>query len=299
MNTRIRPARLSLLKRCSLTLAASSFALVASAAAVPNATPADLYQDMESGKAGDLLTPELATASSHGEGAAWSIHGNFWVSTEKPRALPGPVVVGGKTFAGTEATRTWMFKDSNARNFVQYNLKGRITKVTVACFYTPCVTVPVYNNFDTIVLHGYPAYAVLQTRNETGKQLNLRGHSCGERGETTVSPTEIPVVSGKTYWVNLHFDGEAGKAFVAAFDPDKNFAQVGETVVAQSRASTMSLVALGRYDNHGDNPNATTQSYFGQILVDYTNGAFPLLPQTASRPSSVPAPQSQNEKAAP
>ncbi len=300
MNTRLRPAPLSLLKRCSLTLAAAHFALVASAAAVPDTTPVDLYQDMESGKVGDLLTPELLTASCHGEGATWIVHGDLWLSTDNWRALPGPVVVDGKIFASKEATRTWMFKDSTTHNYVQCNFKDRnLANITAACFYTPGVTIPFGNQFDTIALTGARAFAVLQTRNDDGKGPYLRAHSCAAGWKTTFSPTQIKVESGKTYWVNLHFDGKEGKAIVAVFDPDKNFAQVGETAVAQSCPSVMWDLAFGRYDNHGNNPKATTQSYFGRILVDYTRGAFPLLPQTASPSGSLPAPQSRNEKAAP
>jgi hypothetical protein len=97
---------LSLLKRCSLGIAAISFVSVAFAASAPAPTPVDLYQDMESGKAGDLLTPELATVSCKGDGGEWSIHGNLWISAKNARALPGPVAVGGQTFTAAAATRT-------------------------------------------------------------------------------------------------------------------------------------------------------------------------------------------------
>jgi hypothetical protein len=40
----------------------------------------------------------------------------------------------------------------------------------------------------------------------------------------------------------------------------------------------MRQVRFGRADNHGPNPTAKTQSYFGQILIDYSHGAFPLVP---------------------
>ncbi|MCX6903673.1 MAG: hypothetical protein NTW03_09385 [Verrucomicrobia bacterium] len=100
-------------------------------------------------------------------------------------------------------------------------------------------------------------------------------------------------MSGKTYWVNLHFDGAAGQSSVAAFDPENGFAQVGETVVAESTSdSTMAYgIKFGRADNHGANPTATTQSYFAHILVDYTKGVFPLLPSAdASTRSPSPPP---------
>jgi hypothetical protein len=87
----------------------------------------------------------------------------------------------------------------------------------------------------------------------------------------------------------LHFDGTAGKTSVAAFDPANGFAQVGNTIIADSTPnSTMAYkIQFGRGDNHGNNPTAKTQSYIGHILVDYTNGAFPLIPHTiATTPST-------------
>jgi len=262
---------------------AASVALVASAAPASAPARVDLYLDMESGKAGDLLTTGLVTASCHGDGATWNMRGDLWVSAKNARPLPGPVAVGGQTFAGADATRTWMFNDRKTHNYLECQFKDRqITKITVACYYTPGVTIPFANQFDTIAFHGNRAFAVLQTRNDDGKGPCLRAHSCSEGWKTTFSPTQIKIVSGKTYWVNLHFDGETRTASVAAFDPENGLSQVGETAVAQSSASNVSILAFGRFDNHGDNPEAATQSYFGQIVVDYTNAAFPLLPKTAS-----------------
>jgi hypothetical protein len=62
----------------------------------------------------------------------------------------------------------------------------------------------------------------------------------GSSWVTTFSPTQIKIVPGKTYWVNLHFDGVAGKTSVAAFDPDNAFAPVGDTVVASKATPMMS-----------------------------------------------------------
>jgi hypothetical protein len=45
------------------------FVVLASSSAAPAATPVDLYQGMESGSDGDLLTPTLMNAGSHGTGA--------------------------------------------------------------------------------------------------------------------------------------------------------------------------------------------------------------------------------------
>ncbi len=243
------------------------------------ATPVDIYQDMESGNDGDLLTPNLMNAASHGARSTWNLTGSMWVSNEHSRNLPGPVIVGGITYPGATATRTWKFNDNSAKNFARVTLASSYPRITVACYYTPGVTVRFWNQFDTIIMSGNRGFAVLQTTKEDAKGPYIRAHSCTAGWKTTFSPGHIAVVSGKTYWINLHFDGSAGKTSVAVFDPDMAFAQVGATVVADSVPdSTMQGgIDFGRGDNHGNNRDAKTQSCFGQILVDYRNGAFPLI----------------------
>ena len=259
------------------------FVVLASNSDVSAATPVDLYQDMESGNDGDLLTPTMMNAASHGTGATWSLTGSMWVSKNNARNLPGPVIVGGVTYTGTGAARVWSFRDRDAMNYARVTLPSSYSRITVACYYTPRVTARVWNQFDTIVMSGNRGFAVLQTTKEDAHGPYIRAHSCTAGWKTTFSPAHVAVVSGKTYWINLHFDGSAGKTSVAVFDPDKAFAQVGVTVVADSMpGSTMSRgIHFGRADNHGNNPDARTKSCFGQILVDYTNGAFPLVPAAA------------------
>ena len=225
--------------KSSLVISAGIVALVlASQSTMLAATPVNIYQDMESGNDGDLLTPAIMNASSHG-GSTWSIKGEMWSSTDGTANLPGPITVGGVTYAGTGGTRSWAFSDSNANNFVSCSLPGMHAKITVACFYTPCVTIKFWNQFDTIIMSGDKGFAVLQTTKEDAKGPYIRAHSCTPGWKTTFSPDHIPVTAGKTYWVNLHFDGAAGKTSVAVFDPASNFAQVGTTVVAEATEGTM------------------------------------------------------------
>ncbi len=148
--------------------------------------------------------------------------------------------------------------------------------ITTACYFTSGLKSYCYTNDDTIrfVVGGW---GVMQMRNPDNKGPYLFAHAClgGNSGSTDF----IKIKSGKTYWVNLHYDGVVGRCFIAAFDPDNGFAQVGTTVEAPAViGSTCSAVQFGRCDAHGDDKHNDTQSYFSHILVDYTNGAFPLLP---------------------
>jgi hypothetical protein len=100
----------------------------------------------------------------------------------------------------------------------------------------------------------------------------------------TISPTHVKVVAGKPYWVNLHFDGDAGTVSGAVLNPVNGLAHVGATVLAQSavEARVYRSTRFGRTAAQGDHPDATTQSHFDNIVVDYTRAAFPLLPLTSN-----------------
>ena len=250
------------------------------------ATPVDIFQDMESGQDGDLLTPAIMNASSHGGGSKWSIHGRLWVSTKNSCNLPGPVTVGPVTvgpvtYPGAGGTRSWMFNDDNQLNYVKCTLPSRYSKITVACYYATGVTIP-WVQFDGInfIEATEGTWGVLQVETEDKGGPYLRCHSASAGSKTTYSPTHVKVTVGKPYWVNLHFDGKAGTVSGAVFDPAQGFAQVGATMVAQStaRAKIYGSIRFGRTAAHGDHPDAKSQSYFNNIIVDYTQAAFPLLP---------------------
>jgi hypothetical protein len=257
--------------------------------AVHAAIPVDIYQDMESGSSGNTLTSTIMNASNHGAGS-WSINGGMWVSNNNSRSLPGPVIAGGVTYPGTGGTRTWMLNDNEDLNYVAVDFGSYHSQITVACYLTVGPTCLFWNQFDTILLHGNEGYAVLQMRGEDAGGPYFRAHSCTAGWVTTFSPDQITVVAGKTYWINLHFDGIEGKTYVAAFDPD-TWTQVENTVVAEAVPdSTMSgRVEFGRCDSHGDNPGCPTQTYFNHILIDYTNAAFPLVPSGGPSDTTPPS----------
>lgn len=243
--------------------------------------PVDIFQDMEGGHDGDLLTPEIMNAASHGGPSTWTINGQMWVSTRNSAELPGPVTISNVTHTGTGGTRSWMFNDANQLNYVKCSLPGRYAKITVACFYATGVTIP-WVQFDSITFIEVTerTWGVLQVETEDRGGPYLRCHSASAGSKTTYSPTHVRVTPGKLYWVNLHFDGDAGTVSGAVFDPVNGFAQVGTTMVAQSTtgAKVYGSIRFGQTSAHGNHPDATTQSYFDNIVVDYSRAVFPLLP---------------------
>ena len=205
----------------------------------------------------------------------------MWVSTRNLADLPGPVTISHVTYTGTGGTRSWMFNDANQLNYVKCSLPGRYAKITVACFYATGVTIP-WVQFDSITFIEVTerTWGVLQVETEDRGGPYLRCHSASAGSKTTYSPTHVRVTPGKLYWVNLHFDGDAGTVSGVVFDPVNGFVQVGTTMVAQSTtgAKVYGSIRFGQTSAHGNHPDATTQSYFDNIVVDYSRAVFPLLP---------------------
>ena len=145
----LRASLLPVMKRSFRSFREVFVVLLTLHAGVFAATPVDIFQDMESGKDGELLTPAIMDASSHGGGSKWSINGRMWVSTRNSSNLPGPVAVDGVIYPGVGGTRSWMFNDDNQLNYVKCDLPGRYSKITVACYYATGLTIP-WVTFDSI-----------------------------------------------------------------------------------------------------------------------------------------------------
>lgn len=252
----------------------------------------DIYQNMESGNDGQLLSAGIMNAASHGglgvTPATWDFkYGDqMWVSTDHARDLPGLVTVGETNYSGSSA-RSWRFRNREELQCVKVRFGTNQwdapdhDRITIAAYYTTYQTDDFSNQHDTIEVGGIQSFGVLQTIGNVGDDPPyIRAHSSAEGWVTTFSPQIIKIEPGKTYWVNLHYDGPAGEVKVAAFDPDNNWQQVGETAVAQSvpGSAVRSYAHFGRCSAHGNWPNNDSSAYFDHILIDFSNAAFPLLP---------------------
>jgi hypothetical protein len=293
MERRSRFCPLSAMKKTFAGLGAALCVAWMSHATVLAATPVDIYQEMENGSNGNVLTATIMNAASHPTGTAWLVNsGTLWVSTAHHMDLPGPVTVGGVTYNGTGGTRTWMYNNNNNQNYVQVNFTSS-SRATLACYYTTATTVANTKQYDMIAIWGLSGgFGVMQGVNSGGGGgSQLRPHSKTSDGTVTFGNT-IQVTASKTYWINLKYDSPAGTTSLAVFDPANGFAQVGSTSVVASMSDTLNKMQFGRLDSHGNLTTDTTQSWFGQILVDRTNAAFPLIPSggaDTTPPSEPPA----------
>jgi len=255
----------------------------------------DIYQAAEAGSNNDELTDATMSPSHYGEGWGTEMDkGTLWVSDEYARSLPGTVLVSGVEYSGA-STRSWKYFQNYQNNMVSVISDTYpapyASRITMGCYFTVCPALTeddYFGQHDTIVIGGdstqeQPKFAVLQLIRPIGDDLYIQAHSSDVNGKTTISPM-IRIVPGKTYWVNLHHDAVAGLCKVAVFDPDSNWSQVGETVIAESvpGAQMRGRVRIGRGAHTDHVWGHEVYSYFDNIVIDYTNGVFPLVPVAIS-----------------
>ena len=90
----------------------------------------------------------------------------------------------------------------------------------------------------------------------------------------------------------MNYNSAAYTSRVAVFDPANDFAQVGTELTVASGADVKTTLELGRIslDEHGNSSTDTSQCWFDNILLDYTNAAYPLIPFTGTDTTPPHAP---------
>ncbi len=255
----------------------------------------NVYQSMEQGNNGDLLTNAAMNATSYGTQGWVSTPGPMWVSTNYHTDLPNPINCGGTIYNGTGGSRSWMFNNNIEGCYVECNLAGGHNNITLACYYTTLSTNA--GGYDVMVMQSvwlqtldWADVLLLPLVNPPLAGLNLRQETLLSNYQATGTVSSLWINPGHTYWVNMKYDGVAGVVLLAVFDPANNYAQVGGTAFSPvGYNNSPSTFYYGRQDEHG-NFNDPTQAYFDQIMYDYTNGAFPLLPSGSNdvTPPSAP-----------
>jgi hypothetical protein len=81
-------------------------------------------------------------------------------------------------------------------------------------------------------------------------------------------------------------DSPNRRLYLSIFDPDNDYALVGESsITTDGQPSSSRLVLrMGRQDGH---PNTTqgTRSYMDNIIIDWTNHTYPLIPGAGTVPA--------------
>ncbi len=249
----------------------------------------DVYNPMEpSGEDGQKCISDMLNATNYHSAAVpcvWGINGNAYISTSNGMPLPGPVKVGEATYADGGKRSIQMNNNDWKGNVLYADLMGKpfsvgLSKLTIACYLTQTETASTWYRFDSICNCGGLWIALQSTNEGMADKLYFDCHGQADSGKSTFSPT-IEVRPGKTYWVNLKFDGPAGKGYLAVFDPANHFAQVGQTVECGERigGAISNRIGFGRVDaiNEGTRTGAI---FFDQVMFDL-KGTFPILPKAS------------------
>jgi len=255
----------------------------ANASTGSNPLSVDLFIDMENSTDGTQVDGVIALAATHR-----ASNDGFWtvvngplvattVSTLQERPLHGPVSVGGVTFKDTGATRSWRTHNTVPLGYVRYELNQAKTKVSVgmAMYFSSENTGwgTDFNSYDVFGIVGTAGeFLVFNLQNQPagGGDFFMRAHTAAG-----VSAVQNNLKMNQWYWVTMLWDPAnlIGRITVYNLDTLVPFAEMTLAIAND----TFRYVAISRTDNHGASL-ADAYYYNDDLIVDYTNAVYPLLP---------------------
>lgn len=262
------------------------------AAAAPStagaaALPVDAYLEVEDNS---------IIGGAHAVGGSWAIarnNGGLSVGPANAHALRGPVVVNGVEYSGA-STQALILNDDAHGDYITFTATANHPIISFGGF----LNIGVVRNYalnDVFYIDntsGYPWIVAPQiiADNTCAPCVQIEAAV----GYSTVhGSSKVPVIPGKTYWFSSKVDATAGKVYLSLFDPDNNYAEVYNQSISTDAWSSSSRLVLrmGRQDAHTGNSPQGTKSYMDNIIIDWTNHAYPLIPN-AGTAASKPLPPS-------
>ena len=261
--------------------------LVAAAPAIVSAAalPVDAYLEIEGGS---------IIGGAHAVGGSWAIarnNGGLSVGPTNAHAMRGPVSVNGVVYSGA-STQSLILNDDAHGDYISFTATANHPIISFGGF----LNIGVVRNYalnDVFYIDntsGYPWIVAPQIiSDDTCKTCVQIESAVGNR--TVHGSSKLPVTPGKTYWFSSKVDATAGRVYLSLFDPDNNYAEVYNQSIASDKWSSSSKLVLrmGRQDAHTGNSTQGTKSYMDNIIIDWTNHVYPLIPD----PSGAPAPDAK------
>jgi hypothetical protein len=254
------------------------------------ATPVDAYLEIEGGS---------IIGGAHAVGGSWAIarnNGGLSVGPTNAHALRGPVVVNGVESSGA-STQALILNDDAHGDYITFSATANHPIISFGGFINIGV-VKSYALNDAFYIDntsGYPWIVAPQIIADSSCSTCVQIESA--IGYSTVhGSSKKPVTPGKTYWFSSKVDATAGRVYLSLFDPDNDYAEVYNQSIASDNWSSSSKLVLrmGRQDAHTANNQQGTKSYMDNIIIDWTNHVYPLIPgaggTTPPPPPVKPAP---------
>jgi hypothetical protein len=256
--------------------------------------PVDILIDMNGNSVGTQASPSVMAAGTKGTGISWQINDSVQAMKVGPGrfSLPGPIRIGSTTYSENHPHQSLQYDTAYSFNTFRGFLNGDRRALTTAGYLT--LGIPDQGDSgslsDLVRVHlsqGAGSVMQLYNGNGPGYVLNIEGY-----GGNTTHSAKIPVQPGKTYWYSYKVDYVAGRAFLNVYDVP-TFNLIG-SVTHNTQTGTIDYVQYGNGEDARAGSPGQNFNYFELSLIDWTNAAFPLLPQgSGSPPEKVPQPPAQ------
>ena len=245
-------------------------------------TPVDIFVDFESGTNGQIVTPAVLAAGTHGDGT-WT---TTVVLTNNPLhygsitniaglPLPGPVSVGGTVYQPTAGTRSLAMRNEQFEEAV-LTYSSTHNKVAVGYWWNPGFGGTYdfnWNDEVAIMSVGWANDWCINSWEFDGNSSQIvKVHSNAGTG-ASINLTGVGTNNAHWFWVSQLY--EAGvEAKLAIFDTNLN--QIGPV-------SSLPLINLPAKDiefgQHHAVANHPSVSFYNNAVIAYdANAAFPLIP---------------------
>jgi hypothetical protein len=251
--------------------------------------PVDILIDMNGNPIGTQASPNVMAAGTKGTGINWQVNDSVQAMRVGPGrfSLPGPIRIGSTIYSENHPHQSLQYDTAFSFNTFRGFLSGDRRALTTAGYLT--LGIPNQGDSgslsDLVRVHlsqGAGSVMQLYNGNGPGYVLNIEAY-----GGNTTHSAKIPVQPGGTYWYSYKVDYVAGRAFLNVYDVP-NFDLIG-SVTHNTQSGTIDYVQYGNGEEAHAGSQGQNFNYFELSLIDWTNAAFPLVPE-GSGPSQVPAP---------
>lgn len=263
----------------------------------PTQPTVDFILNMEAGTSGNVITTANLTAATNdnGAGGVWSTSGgtpaNTYVATaaEMPLTSNFSVKVGSTGYNDSGATRGARYDHTAGTATPSWNYAFAANKaiVSMGFFFKTTHAYHQLNSFTSMALFadGSGAFAAwnLVTQFLTEHVARLECNS------TTVSAPHF--VQSQDYWISLLIDTTASLGRLSMWKKSgTSWIQYGFTVSAPLGFSGSTVNRLQVFCSGGAYEAHTGDSYYDDVVLDWTTHAFPLLPGLGVFASQTPRP---------
>ena len=242
----------------------------------------DGFVNLSAATVGDTITPTIITGGTAGSPCSWmptqGTPAGLTVGASQG-ALGAPVAAGGTTFPTSFATHSIALDNSDSGTFIDCYLPAGHPVVTVAGYVTlnqPNHTDYTAGNYDLIRVDDnsgdFDVLLKLNPGNISAQQCYCLSIETGVNGLTRSD--FLPVTPGARVLFNVQFNNLTGVAKLNFYDPN-TLALLGSTTAAQSTGGDVLRILIGNAET-GTDPGTST--FFEDVMIDFSNQQFPLMP---------------------